>query len=173
MRQRSEDLGGHAANAGTGQADFTRRGGRKVENTAMDEGAPVIDGNDHAAAAVGDPELGAERQRAMGAGQGVLIEALSRGGPAAGFIAVIGGHSGEGAPSARRSDRGVGVAPGSTAGITGRVAGVVGMAMAVVVMSMRSGRGFGDAPTDHESCGEYGERRTRLGCFSQPWIFPS
>src|SRR5437879_12608402 len=86
------DLCGDAADAGAGQADDPGRGGRKVEHPAADEGAPVIDGDDHAAAAMAYPELGAERQGAVGRGQGGLIEALARGGLAAGFVAVRGTH---------------------------------------------------------------------------------
>ena len=61
------DLGGDAADAGAGQADRARRAGREVENPAADERAAVIDGDDDAAAAMGHPQLGAERQRAVGA----------------------------------------------------------------------------------------------------------
>ena len=61
-----------------------------------------IDRDDDAAVADGSPELGAERQRAVGRGHGVLVEALTGGGLAAGFIAVRGGLSREG--RARSSD---------------------------------------------------------------------
>jgi hypothetical protein len=38
------------------------------------------------------------------------------------------------------------------------------MGMMVAVMMMPGfGGGFGDAPTDQESCGEDGKRRARLG----------
>ena len=52
------------ADAGAGQADLAGRGGRKVENPAMDEGATVIDGDDDAASTMGHPSLvpnGSER----------------------------------------------------------------------------------------------------------------
>src|SRR5450432_2465444 len=65
---RSEDLGRHAAYAGAGQADFAGCGSRQIEHPAMDEGAAVVDGDDDAAAAVGHPELGAERQGAVSRG---------------------------------------------------------------------------------------------------------
>ena len=59
----------------------------------------------------------------------------------------------------RRGDRGIGVKPGTAdrpadSG-AGRAAGVVMVVMMMaVVMPVRSGRGFGDAPTEQESCGE-------------------
>ena len=43
----------------------------------------------------------------------------------------------------------------------------MGMAIAVMVVAVRSGRGFGEAPTDQKSCGEERERRARLGYVSQ------
>jgi len=161
------NLGGHPADAGAGQPDRTRSGGRKVEDPAADERAAVVDGDDDAAAAMGHPELGAEREGTMGRGQGVLIETLARGGPAAGFIAVVRGHPRKAASETRRrGDRGVGVAP--EAG--GRVARVMGMAMAIM-MPVGFGRGFGDASADQESCGENSERRARLGYSSQCRFF--
>ena len=90
------------------------------------------------------------------AGHGVLIEALARGGLAAGFVAVKGGHPREAASGARRrGDRGIGVAPG-TRRKRRRVAGVMGMMVVAVMMMVMPGfgRGFGDAPTDQKSCGE-------------------
>ena len=148
-----DDLGGHPADAGAGQADGARRSGRKVENPAANERAPVIDGDDDAAAAMGDPELGAERQRAMGACHGVLIEVLARGGLAAGFVAVKGRHSRERATGVRRrEDRGIGVTPARRA--VGRVGHVVEMVMAVMMVPMGSGRSFGCTTPDQHSCGE-------------------
>src|ERR1700709_608507 len=90
-----DDLGGDLADAGAGQADGTGRARGKVEHAPLDEGTAVVDGNDDALAAVGHPQLGAERQRAVGAGHGVLVEASTRSGLAAGFVAVEGSHSGE------------------------------------------------------------------------------
>src|SRR5476651_1101368 len=111
---------------GAGQADGAGRGGRKVEHPAMDERAAVIDGDDDALAAMGHPELGAERQRAVGASHGVFVETLAGGGLAAGFVAVKGCHTGEAVSGARRrDDRCVGVAN------AGRIAGMV---MAVMMM---------------------------------------
>ena len=81
------------ADAGAGQADGTGSTRGQVEDTSPDEGTTVIDRDDDALATMGHPELGAERQRAVGRGHGVLIEALTGGGPAAGFIAVVGGLS--------------------------------------------------------------------------------
>src|ERR1700722_20452113 len=134
--KRSHDLGDDAADAGAGQADCTRSGGRKIENPAADEGAPVIDGNDNAAVAMGYPEPGAKGQRSVSAGHGLLVETLTRGGLAAGFIAIKGGDAREGpAGSRRRGDRSIGVAPaGSVAGVV-----VVIVAMAVVVMPIGPG----------------------------------
>ena len=163
--KRSQDLGSDAADAGAGQADGTGRSGRKIQNPATDERAAVVDGDDNALAAMGNPELGAEREAAVSRGHGVLIEALARGSLAAGFIAVKRGDTRKAASGARRrGDRGIGVAPG---GVGGRIAGVVGMMVMAVVVMPGFGGGFGNAPTDQESCGEKCERRTRLGYFSQ------
>src|SRR5436305_8335652 len=82
--KRSDDLGGHAAHAGAGQADRTRRAGRKIENPATDERAPIVDRHDDAAGSVSHTQLGPERQCAVSRGHGVLIEALAGGGLAAG-----------------------------------------------------------------------------------------
>ena len=62
-----DDLRGDTAHAGTCQTDGTRRGGREVEHPAEDEGAAVVDRDDHAATAIRHAKLGAERQRAVGA----------------------------------------------------------------------------------------------------------
>ena len=62
-----DDLGGDAADAGAGEADGARSARREVEDAAANERAAVIDGDDDAAAAMGDPQLGAERQRAVAA----------------------------------------------------------------------------------------------------------
>ena len=61
----------------------------QIENPATDERAAVVDGDDDALATMGHPELGAERQRAVGRGHGVLVEALTGGGPAAGLVTVV------------------------------------------------------------------------------------
>src|SRR3954463_10678081 len=103
-------LGGDVADAGAGQADGAGSALGEVEHASPDERAAVVDGDDDALAAMGHPELGAERQRAVGRGHGVLVEALSGGGLAAGFIAVKRSPSREAAPRAR-ADRGIGVHP--------------------------------------------------------------
>src|SRR5580698_4962331 len=84
----ADDLGGHPADAGAGKPDGAGGAGGQVENPAADERATVIDGHDHTAVAMGHPQLGAERQRAVGAGHGALVEALARCGLAAGFFFV-------------------------------------------------------------------------------------
>src|SRR5207302_8028048 len=73
------DLGGDLADAGRRQADRTRGAGGEVEHASLDEGATVVDRDDDAAAVVGDAQLGAERQRAVGGRHAVLVEALARG----------------------------------------------------------------------------------------------
>src|SRR6185369_16667087 len=85
-------LGDDAADTCAGQADGAGCARRQVKHAAVDEGATVVDGNDHAAVTMGDLELGAERQGPVGSGHGVLVEALTGGGLAAGLIAIIGGH---------------------------------------------------------------------------------
>src|SRR5689334_22776214 len=100
--------------AETGDAQCARRAPGKVDHPAADERAAVIDRDDDGAAAVADTQLGAERQAAMGAGHGVLVEALARGGPVAGLVAVHRGNAGE-AVASSRPDRGVGVPPRSVA----------------------------------------------------------
>src|SRR6266446_7245094 len=96
-----DDLCSDAANAGTGQAD--RAGGARgqVKHPAADERAAVVDGDDDATAAMRHPELGTERQRTVGSRQGILIETLTRGGLAAGFVAVKGSHPREAVSGAR------------------------------------------------------------------------
>jgi len=143
-----DDLGGDVADAGAGQADGAGSALGQVEYASPDEGTAIVDRDDDALAAMGYPELGAERQRAVGRSQGVLVEALTGGGPAAGFIAVIGGSSREAVPAARRTHRGIGVHPVAV-GLMG-VAGVVGM---VAVMPGFGGC-LGDAATDQKSCGD-------------------
>src|SRR5713226_5719599 len=158
-KRSGDDLGNHPADASAGQADHAGSTGGQVKHTATDERAAVVDGDDDTASAMGHPELGAERQAAVGRGHGAGVHALARGGPAAGFVAVIGGHARE-ATSGRRGDRGIGVKPGTADGPAdsraGRVAGVVMMMVVVmaVVMAVRFGRGFGDAATEQESCGD-------------------
>src|SRR6266702_4832222 len=119
-----DDLGNPPADAGAGQADHAGRTGGQVEHTATDERAAVVDGDDDTAITMGHPELGAERQAAVGRGHGAGVHALAGGGPAAGFVAVIGGHARE-ATSGRRGDRGIGVKPGTAGPADGRVAGVM------------------------------------------------
>src|SRR5438105_6312219 len=60
------DLGGDVADAGGRQADRARGAGGEVEHASLDEGAAVVDRDDDALAPVGDAQLGADRQRAMG-----------------------------------------------------------------------------------------------------------
>jgi len=148
-----DDLGGDPADAGAGQADGTSRARGEVEHSAMDERAAVVDGDDDAPAAMGDPQPGAERQRAVSAGHGVLVEALSGGSLAAGFIAVERRHAGE-AVAARGAHRGVGIPPVAA----GRLGGMV-----VVAMVPGFGGSLGNAAADQESCGNQRESRTRPG----------
>src|SRR5207302_5631930 len=75
-----DDLGGDAADTGTGQADRAGSARGQVEHAATDERATIIDGNDDAAAAMGHPQLGAEGQGAVGRRQGILVETLTGGG---------------------------------------------------------------------------------------------
>jgi hypothetical protein len=152
-----DDLSRDAADAV--QADRTGRARGEVQYPAVDERAAVVDGDHHAAVAMGDPELGAEWQRAVGTGHGVLIEPLTRSRLAAGFVAVKRGYSGKAMAGRRRwGDRRIGVAP-RVMGAPPGDAGVMEMAMAVV-MPLGLGRGFGGTPTEHKSCGEHCERRT-------------
>ena len=110
--RRSDDLGGDVADAGASQADRARGGGGEVEHAPLDEGTAVIDGHDDALAPMGHAQLGAERQRAVGAGQRVLVEALAGGRLAAGLVAVERGNAREAAAGARRRrDSGIGVPP--------------------------------------------------------------
>ena len=141
------------ADAGAGQADGAGGAGGEVEHAAADERATVVDGDDDAAAAMGNPEPGAERQAAMRRGHGVLVEARARRGLAAGFIAVKRGHAGEAVAAA---DRGVGVAPGRARGV-----------MSVAMMPVRFGRSLGDAPSEQYSSGDKSERRARPGWISR------
>src|SRR5258708_173819 len=133
------DFGGDAADAA--QAENAGRTLGQVQNPAAHERPPVIDGDDDAATAMAHPELGAERQRAVGAGHGVLVEVLAGGGPAAGFIAVIGGDAGEAAPSGRRHDRGIGVAPRRARARPVLAAGEMMMGVAVSGIMMMPGFG--------------------------------
>src|SRR5882757_10117336 len=134
-----DDLGNHPADAGAGQADHAGSTGGQIKHTATDERASVVDGDDDTAIAMGHPELGAERQAAVGRGHGAGVHALARGGPAAGFVAVVGGHARE-ATSGRRGDRGIGVKPrtadGRADGRAGRVADVVVMVMMMMMMAV-------------------------------------
>ena len=85
--RRSYDLGYNPANAG--KPDRPGRAFGQVKYAAADEGTAVIDGDHHAAFAVGDPEPGAERQGAVRRSHGVLVKTLAGSGFAAGFTAVI------------------------------------------------------------------------------------
>ena len=93
LTRRLHHLGDHAADAAAGQSDRAGGARRQIEHAAADERATIVDGDDHAAAAVGDLELGPERQAAMSGGHGVRIHALAGRGPVAGFKSVIGGHA--------------------------------------------------------------------------------
>src|SRR5712672_2480302 len=93
-----DDLGGNAADAGAGQTDGAGSTRREVEDTPPDEGTAVVDRHDDRSAAMGDAQLGAERQGPMRRCHGVLVEALAGRGLAAGFIAVKGGHAREAVP---------------------------------------------------------------------------
>jgi len=81
---------------------------------------------------MGNPELGSEGQGTVRGGHGVLVEALAGSSAAAGFIAVIRGHTREAVPGTQRR---IGVPPIAAGG----VAGVVGMV--VVMMTMMPGFG--------------------------------
>ena len=59
--ERLNDLSDDAADAGAGQTDRAGSAGGQVQHPPTDEGAAVVNGDDYAAAAMGDPELGAER----------------------------------------------------------------------------------------------------------------
>src|ERR1700759_2336167 len=89
----SDHFGGDLAEAGEAEGACGTRG--EVEHPATHERAAVVDGDGDGAAAMGHAQLGAERQRAMGAGHGVLVEPLTRGGLAAGLVAVGRGNAGE------------------------------------------------------------------------------
>src|SRR4051812_17207537 len=147
------DLGGDVADAGASQPDGTGSALGQVEHASPDEGATVVDRYDDALATMGHPELGAERQRAVGGGHCVLVEALTGGGPAAGFIAVVRGLSREASPGALGADRSIGVQPAG--------AGCLGLVSVVVMVAMVPGFGgrLGNAAADQESCGDQGERR--------------
>jgi len=112
---------------------------------------------------MGDAQLGAERQRTVSRGHGILVEALARRSPAAGLVAIIGGHAGEAAARARRRrHRRVGVAP--IGGRVGIALGVVAVMMVRVPVVMPGfGRSFGGGSTDEESGGNESDRRARPG----------
>lgn len=146
-----DDFGGDLADAT--EANGAGCAGREVEHPAADKRPSIVDGHNDAAAAMGHPQLGAEWQRAMGAGHGVLIEPLARGGLAAGLIAIIGRNAREAVSGARhRRHRGIGVPPRRGRRGAG-MAGVVVVERVVVVMS-GFGRSLGGSPTDKQSCGK-------------------
>src|SRR5262245_59655204 len=89
------DLGGDVADTGAGQTDGAGGALGEVEHATADERTTVVDRDDDALATMGDAELGAERQRAVGRRHGVLVEALAGGSPAARFVAVIRSLAGE------------------------------------------------------------------------------
>jgi hypothetical protein len=164
MTQRLHNLGDDAANAAARQPD--RAGGtfRQIQDTAADERAAIIDGDHNAAATVGNPQLGPERQTAMGGGHGVLVEALAGRGSAAGFTAVIGGYAGE--RPARMPERRISVQPRRPRGLLDRSM-MTPVMMVVVVMPMmmvtRTGRCLGHAPRKENGCSDHGDRHARPG----------
>src|SRR6267154_892023 len=76
-RNGSDDVGRDPAHAGAGQADHAGGTGRQIEDATADERAAVVDGHDDAAVAMGHPELGTEREAAVGAGHGAGVHALA------------------------------------------------------------------------------------------------
>jgi len=66
--------------AGTDEAELAGGALRQVEHATPDERAAIVDAHDDAAAIVlvGDPQFGAERQRAVGGGQRRRVHALAR-----------------------------------------------------------------------------------------------
>src|ERR1700681_4387710 len=97
-RRLRDDVGGDAADAGAGQADRAGSAGGQIQHPAPDERTSVVDGDDDALAAMGDAQLGAERQGAVGRRHGVGVHALAGSGSAAGFTAVEGRHAGATVP---------------------------------------------------------------------------
>ena len=141
------------ADAAAGEADGMRGALGEVEHAAANERSAIVDGDDDAAAAVSDLQLGAERQGAVGGGHGVLIEALAGGGLVAGLVAVIGRDPRETA-AAGRADRRIGVEPG--------ILGFVLVVMMMVVAAVMPGFSccWRDASADQERGGDQGDGRT-------------
>ena len=82
--------------AGGDEADLAGGGFGYIDQTAAGEGAAIVDAHDHrlAAARVGDADLAAEGQGAVGGGQSGGVEAFAAGGAATGeFAAVVAGHA--------------------------------------------------------------------------------
>src|SRR3569623_368263 len=106
----------HLTDAAAGKADGACCALGKVKYAAADERTTIADRYDDAAAAMGDLEAGAEGQRAVCGGHGVLVETLAGGSLAAGFVAVVRRLAGETAAGAVGgnigADRGIGLAPG-------------------------------------------------------------
>src|ERR1700743_453739 len=156
-----DDLCGHLTEAFDAERAGCGRG--EIEHAATHERATVVDGDDDALAAMGHAQLGAERQRTMGAGHGVLIEALTGGRLAARLVAVERGNAGEAVSGAGMHHR-VGVLPGllgsALRALVRILAGVVGVMIAVMP---GAGRSLSGACTDQESCGDERERRVRAG----------
>lgn len=123
--RRLHDFGNDPADAAAREADSLGSTLGQVEHAAANEGAAIVDGDDDAAAAVGDPQTRTERQAAMSCSHCVLIEALARCGAAAGFVAVKGSYAGK-ASAAGGTDRCIGVQPG--------IMGVMPMMVVVIVM---------------------------------------
>src|SRR6202035_3241438 len=124
-----DDFGDDTADAGAGQTDRASRARGQIQHPTANERTTVIDGNDHAAVAMGYPEPGPKRQRAVGACHRILIETLARRGFAAGLCAVKGRYPREAASRARRrGEYAVGVAPTTARSAIEGTAGVMGMA---------------------------------------------
>src|ERR1700761_4932871 len=123
--------------AKTIQAEGAGRAGRQIKHPAMHIGAAVVDGDDDGAAAMADAQLGAERQRAVRAGHLVLVEALARGGLAAGLVAIGRGDAGEAVTGLRSRGHGrIGLPPGLAAVAVRSAADVVEMMTPGVVAGL-------------------------------------
>lgn len=87
----------HPDDAGPRVADALEGCFRQVDDPPTYEGATVIDAHDHAfaVASIGDPNVRAEGQAAMGGGERPLIETLAAGGQLAVVLAsIVRGFSG-------------------------------------------------------------------------------
>src|SRR6202030_3868121 len=130
----TDDLCGHLTEAF--DAERARCGRGEIEHAATHERTAVVDGDDDAAVAMGHAQLGAERQRAMRAGHGVLIEALTGSRLAARLVAVERRHAGEAVSAGRRHAR-IGVLPGALGALVRIPADVMDAMLAVMPGSGR------------------------------------